>query len=136
MARVKKRTVAWSGASPAGDAGPQAGRAPHGDEPLRDTDLLDAYSRAVVGVVERTGPAVVSISLGAAGEEQEFEPIGAGSGFVVTPDGFIVTNSHVVQNAPRIDITFTSGDRYKAQLVGLDESTDLAVVCINVSSLP
>jgi S1-C subfamily serine protease len=89
-----------------------------------------------VGVVERTGPAVVSISLGSSGPTEEFEPIGAGSGFVIAPDGYIVTNSHVVLNAPRIDVTFTSGDRFRAQLTGLDESTDLAVLCVNAQGLP
>jgi S1-C subfamily serine protease len=89
-----------------------------------------------VGVVERTGPAVVSISLGAPGTAEEFEPVGAGSGFVIAPDGYIVTNSHVVQNAPRIDVTFTSGDKFRAQLAGVDESTDLAVLCVNAQGLP
>jgi S1-C subfamily serine protease len=98
--------------------------------------LLDAYSRAVVGVVERTGPAVVSVSIGSSGPTDEFEPAGAGSGFVIAPDGYIVTNSHVVQNAPRIDVTFTSGDKYRAQLAGQDESTDLAVLCVNAQGLP
>jgi S1-C subfamily serine protease len=103
---------------------------------LRDSDLLDAYSRAVVDVVERTGPAVVSISIGAASRTEEFEPMGAGSGFVIAPDGYVLTNSHVVLDAPRIDVTFMNGDRRKASLIGLDESTDLAVVCVNASGLP
>jgi S1-C subfamily serine protease len=116
-------------------AAPVASRAPD-ETSLSDSDLLDAYSRAVVGVVERTGPAVVSISIGAPGQEDEFEPVGAGSGFVIAPDGYIVTNCHVVQGAPRIDVTFMNGDRRKASLVGLDESTDLAVVCVSASGLP
>ncbi|HSQ79347.1 MAG TPA: trypsin-like peptidase domain-containing protein, partial [Candidatus Bathyarchaeia archaeon] len=106
------------------------------EEFLRETELLDAYSRAVVGVVERTGPAVVSISLGAPGPSEEFEPMGAGSGFVIAPDGYILTNSHVVMDAPRVDVTFTNGDRRAASLIGLDESTDLAVVRVNGSGLP
>jgi len=134
MARIRKRTVAWSGT--AAEPDPPARRGPREDEPLRDSELLDAYSRAVVGVVERTGPAVVSISLGSAGTDEEFEPLGAGSGFVIAPDGYVVTNSHVVGSAPRIDVTFTSGDRFRAQLIGADESTDLAVLCVNASGLP
>jgi S1-C subfamily serine protease len=130
---VKKKTVAWTGTAAAGTP---ARREPDGDGPFRDAELLDAYSRAVVGVVERTGPAVVSVSLGSAETGEGFEPIGAGSGFVVAPDGYIVTNSHVVQAAPRIDVTFMSGDRFRAQLVGSDESTDLAVLCVNASGLP
>jgi len=136
MPGAKRKPVPCLGTFPPAAPDPSVPPPHPSGGPLQDSDLLDAYSRAVVEVVERTGPAVVSISLGAAGEEQEFEPIGAGSGFVVAPDGFIVTNSHVVQNAPRIDVTFTSGDRYRAQLVGLDGSTDLAVVCINASGLP
>lgn len=104
--------------------------------PLRDAELLDAYSRAVVGVVERTGPAVVSISIGAPGPGEEFEPLGAGSGFVIAPDGYILTNSHVVAGAPRVDVTFTGGERRAAGLIGLDESTDLAVVRVHGSGLP
>lgn len=136
MARTKRGTVAWT-STPASEM-PRSAQPPGPpvEETLRDSDLLDAYSRAVVGVVERTGPAVVSISIGAPGPTEEFEPLGAGSGFVVAPDGYIVTNSHVVQGAPRLDITFMNGDKRKAALVGLDESTDLAVVCVNTSGLP
>jgi S1-C subfamily serine protease len=115
---------------------PPARQEAPGADPLRDAELLDAYSRAVVGVVERTGPAVVSISLGSSAATEEFEPVGAGSGFVIAPDGYIVTNSHVVLKAPRIDVTFTSGDRFRAQLAGLDETTDLAVLCVNAQGLP
>jgi S1-C subfamily serine protease len=136
MARTKRGTVAWT-STPASEMPPSAlPPGPPVEETLRDSDLLDAYSRAVVGVVERTGPAVVSVSIGAPGPAEEFEPLGAGSGFVVAPDGYIVTNSHVVQGAPRLDITFMNGDKRKAALVGLDESTDLAVVCVNTSGLP
>ncbi len=136
MARMKRPRVSWTSTPASGmAAAPFPSRAP-GETSLSDSDLLDAYSRAVVGVVERTGPAVVSISIGAPGREDEFEPIGAGSGFVIAPDGYVVTNCHVVQGAPRIDVTFMNGDRRKASLVGLDESTDLAVVCVNASGLP
>jgi S1-C subfamily serine protease len=136
MAGAKRKPIVWTAGSPAGPSTPPARRDPPGADPLRDAELLDAYSRAVVGVVERTGPAVVSISLGSSGATEEFEPIGAGSGFVIAPDGYVVTNSHVVQNAPRIDVTFTSGDRFRAQLTGLDESTDLALLCVNAQGLP
>jgi S1-C subfamily serine protease len=136
MARAKRAAITWT-STPADEmAGAVMPSGPTANETLRDSELLDAYSRAVVGVVERTGPAVVSISVGAAGRADEFEPMGAGSGFVITPDGYIVTNSHVVQDAPRIDVTFMNGDRRKAALVGLDESTDLAVVCVDASGLP
>jgi S1-C subfamily serine protease len=136
MPKMKKAPVAWARMEAAESQIPVAKLGPSADEAVRDSELLDAYSRAVVGVVERVGPAVVSISLGAADRGTEFEPIGAGSGFVIAPDGYILTNCHVVQNAPRIDVTFMNGDRLKATLVGLDESTDLAVVCVNALGLP
>ena len=136
MVRTNKAPFVWTRMEAAESQIPVAEPGPSPDEALRDSELLDAYSRAVVGVVERVGPAVISISLGAADRGAEFEPIGAGSGFVIAPDGYIVTNCHVVQNAPRIDVTFMNGDRLKATLVGLDESTDLAVVCVNALGLP
>ena len=136
MAKTKRAAIAWTSTSAAEMAGPHAPAEIPAEETRRDAELLDAYSRAVVGVVERTGPAVVSISIGAAGRAEEFEPMGAGSGFVITPDGYVLTNSHVVLDAPRIDVTFMNGDRRKAGLIGLDESTDLAVVCVDASGLP
>ena len=136
MPKTKRATIAWTSTSAAEMAGPQRPAEIPAEETLRDSELLDAYSRAVVGVVERTGPAVVSISIGAADTTEEPEPMGAGSGFVITPDGYVLTNSHVVQDAPRIDVTFMNGDKRKASLIGLDESTDLAVVCVDHSGLP
>ena len=136
MAKTKRAAIAWTSTSAAEMAGPHAPAEIPAEETRRDSELLDAYSRAVVGVVERTGPAVVSISIGAADRAEEFEPMGAGSGFVIAPDGYVLTNSHVVLDAPRIDVTFMNGDRRKAGLIGLDESTDLAVVCVNASGLP
>ncbi|HMA54810.1 MAG TPA: trypsin-like peptidase domain-containing protein [Acidobacteriota bacterium] len=136
MPKSKRAAIAWTSTPAAEMAGPQRPAEPAAEETLRDSDLLDAYSRAVVGVVERMGPAVVSISIGAADRAEEFEPMGAGSGFVIAPDGYVLTNSHVVLDAPRIDVTFMNGDRRKASLIGLDESTDLAVVCVNASGLP
>ena len=136
MAKTKRTAISWMSTSAVEMAAPHAPAEIPAEEKRRDSDLLDAYSRAVVGVVERTGPAVVSISIGAADRAEEFEPMGAGSGFVITPDGYVLTNSHVVLDAPRIDVTFMNGDRRKAGLIGLDESTDLAVICVDASGLP
>lgn len=90
-------------------------------------DLLDAYSRAVVGVAERMGPSVVSIRVsaenGRGGTGQ-----GAGSGFVIAPDGFIVTNHHVVDRAGSVDVVFTDGRELSARVVGTDAATDLALL--------
>jgi S1-C subfamily serine protease len=83
-----------------------------------DDDLLDAYSRAVIGVVDKAGAAVVSLAIGH----------GAGSGFVVTPDGYVMTNSHVVQGAKRIRVRTSTGEEADARLVGDDPATDLALV--------
>jgi S1-C subfamily serine protease len=95
------------------------------DAPLgfENEDLLDAYSRAVVGVVERVGPAVVSIARTTHGG-----PAGAGSGVVFTPDGYVLTNAHVVAGAHELQLGFTDGSSSPAHLVGLDHATDLAVV--------
>jgi len=109
-----------------------------GDERIAQTDaeLLDAYSRAVVSVVDTTGPAVVSISAGWR-QEQGAERGGAGSGVIFTPDGYILTNSHVVHAAHRLEAMLTDGRSFDAQLIGDDPATDLAVIRVyNSTVLP
>jgi S1-C subfamily serine protease len=91
--------------------------------PLPDGELLDAYSRAVIRVVESVGPAVVSISA-----EDPRRRRGSGSGVLFTPDGYLLTNAHVVGRAARVEVAFTDGDTTEAQVVGADPATDLAVV--------
>jgi S1-C subfamily serine protease len=98
--------------------------------PLPDTDdleLLDAYSRAVIGVAERLAPSVVSIRV-TAENGQGVSAQGAGSGFVIAPDGFIVTNHHVVERAQIVAVVFTDGRELSARVVGGDPSTDLALL--------
>jgi S1-C subfamily serine protease len=91
-----------------------------------DRELLDAYSRAVVQVVDAVGPAVVNIGVGRA--TRRGEQNGAGSGVVIAPDGYILTNSHVVHGATRLTIAFTDGSTRAASVVGTDPPTDLAVI--------
>jgi S1-C subfamily serine protease len=99
--------------------------------------LLDAYSRAVVGVVEKVGPAVVSITVKQrAARPQWFEREGAGSGVIIAPDGFVLTNNHVIEHASEVEIGLTDGNIFVAQVVGADPATDLAVVRAGASGLP
>ncbi len=88
-----------------------------------DIDLLDAYSRAVIGVVERVSAAVIGVQ-SRRGEDRG----GSGSGFLITPDGYALTNSHVVQGKTKLVATTTDGDRLDAELVGDDPATDLALI--------
>ncbi len=100
-----------------------------------DDQLLDAYSRAVTGAVERVSPSLVNIevhqSAGRTRSGEERERRGGGSGFVFTPDGLILTNSHVVHDARRIDVTLADGRRMPASAIGDDPASDLAVIRID-----
>ena len=94
-----------------------------------DAPLLDAYSRTVMQVAEKIGPAVVAIEVEPSRRSGR-QGRGGGSGFLFTPDGFILTNSHVVHDAGDIEVTLTGGRRYQGALIGDDPQTDLAVVRI------
>jgi S1-C subfamily serine protease len=105
------------------------------DPPLEDAgddQLLDAYSNAIIGAVERVTPSVVSIHVERASRRRDRSGPegGSGSGFVITPDGFVVTNSHVVHGARKIEAVTSDGRRGGADLIGDDPHTDLAVIRI------
>jgi S1-C subfamily serine protease len=100
-----------------------------------DAELLDAYSRAVISVVDGVGPSVVSIGVDKRPSRRGPEREGAGSGVVLAPDGYILTNSHVVHNARRLATTFTDGGQANAALIGEDPATDLAVIRAEASGL-
>src|SRR4051795_7428450 len=96
-----------------------------------DADLLDAYSQAVIHVVETVSPAVISVTgRGLDGRG------GGGSGFIVTPDGYAITNSHVVDDRQKLEAETAEGDRLRAEIVGDDPATDLAIVRLSASGLP
>ncbi len=138
MARIAGNSPARLALRLASRAAEPADRVAAGGEPgadARDDDLLDAYSRAVVAVVEKIGPAVASLAVGSA-REQGSEPYGSGSGVLITPDGYLLTNSHVVRGARQLEATLTDGRRLAARSVGDDPATDLALVQVQASGLP
>ena len=113
------------------EGGADGGRA---GRPLDDHELLDAYSQAVVSVVDTVGPSVVSIGVNARGRRPETR--GAGSGVIISSDGYVLTNSHVVHGAGALEVSLTDGRRFNASLLGEDPATDLAVVQVDAPALP
>ncbi len=91
-----------------------------------DEELLDAYSHAVTSVVDAVGPAVARVSL----------PRGGGSGVLFTPDGYLLTNAHVVGRAHTVEVALPDGSSHQGNVVGADPATDLAVVHIDGAHLP
>jgi S1-C subfamily serine protease len=101
--------------------------------PSGDLGLLDAYSRAVVGAVEKVAPSVVHIESREASGPRRGR--GSGSGFVFTTSGYILTNSHVVHGATRLDVSMKDGSTHRAEFIGDDPETDLAVIRVRAEGL-
>lgn len=122
----------WTGDHNEGNVSPSVRPAQPSDD-----RLLDEYSRVVSRAVKEVSPAVVKIDVVASLDRSWSHPNmpreakGSGSGFVFTPDGFILTNSHVVHGAKSIDVSFTDGRKLKARLIGDDPHTDLAVIKVD-----
>jgi len=106
-----------------------------------DDDLLDAYSAAVTAAAEKINPSVVNVEIRQRPDNRQPSPSrpmelrGSGSGFVFTPDGFILTNSHVVHRASRLGVTLPDGRSFEAHLIGEDPDTDLAVIRVTADGL-
>ncbi|MBI2844454.1 MAG: trypsin-like peptidase domain-containing protein [Armatimonadetes bacterium] len=107
-----------------------------------NTEILDAYSNAVMSVVERVGPAVVNITMRSRARARTlkgivpYETAGSGSGVIISSDGYVLTNSHVVRGARSLEVALADGRSLNAQRVGEDPDTDMAVIRINAKNLP
>ncbi len=101
---------------------------------MYDAPMLDSYSKVVVDIVERVGPCVVSICVVRNGRMRQ--ETSAGSGVIITPDGFILTNNHVVEGASELAVNFVNGNSMNATLIGTDPTIDLGIIRVNSTNLP
>lgn len=112
---------------------------PASEKSYPDAELLDAYSRTVVNVARQVSDAVIHIKVEKRGKKaaagQGRQPYGSGSGFIISSDGLIVTNSHVVNGAEKMEVNLQDGRQYSAYIVGEDPATDIAIIQINGHNL-
>jgi S1-C subfamily serine protease len=121
MNKGKKNPLAWinnSGYDPKDVSLSHAERANFED--VSDAEFLDAYSEAVIKVVDLVGPAIVSISIGEGNRHKEFTATGAGSGVVFTPNGYILTNTHIVSKAKQIVRYHNLKSEYAVEIASVD----------------
>jgi S1-C subfamily serine protease len=125
------------GLIPAFSDGDSVAAEPPAPTSFTDDGLLDSYSKSITRAAAKVGPAVVNIRVHGTSREKRRGPEsgGSGSGFVIALDGFILTNSHVVHGAVRMEVSLADGRVFDASLVGDDPETDLAVIRINASRL-
>jgi len=110
-----------------------------GGTPARSPEILDAYSEAVANVVESVSSAVVHIAVRRKVQDRRgrgLETEGSGSGIIITPDGYVVTNCHVVENAAEVDVVLSDGGSCRGQIIGKDAATDVALLSIGQAGLP
>lgn len=104
-----------------------------------DAAILDAYSQTVVGVSQNVSPAVVQIKVKKKPQRSRSrpaqQPLGTGSGFIISSDGYIVTNSHVMNDAIKVEVALQDGRAYSARVIGDDPATDVAVLQVNAENL-
>ncbi len=101
----------------------------------KDGGLLDSYSQTIVQVAKKASPAVVQINVQTTQGGRRKSRGGGGSGFIISSDGFVVTNSHVIKNASRITVNLSDGRSFSAEIAGDDPLSDIAVLQINTQSL-
>jgi S1-C subfamily serine protease len=100
---------------------------------MEDKEVLDACSRAITRVVEDIAPAVVNIAVRM--QKGRAVPVAVGSGIVIAPDGYVVTNHHLIAEARQIDVRFTDGKIVRARIIGVDSATDTAAMQVNSAGL-